>query len=52
MASSICFLCKILPIFVASSIYYVTMKSDIEIARSCKMKRIEDVAKSVGIASG
>ena len=27
------------------------MKSDIEIARSCKMKRIEDVAKSVGIAS-
>ena len=45
------FLCKILPIFVASSIYYVTMKSDIEIARSCKMKRIEDVAKSVGIAS-
>ena len=29
----------------------LTMKSDIEIARSCSMKRIEDVAATIGISA-
>ena len=38
------------PIFVPTK-NKKSMKSDIEIARSCKMKRIEEIASSVGINS-
>ena len=39
-----------IPIFVPTK-NKKSMKSDIEIARSCKMKRIEEIASSVGINS-